>query len=812
VSERYARELEYAVAAAEWARDLLREAFRAGYQEKTDRAAEERIHDVLTTAFPIYGYRGEELGLRLQPRDRQQHLWLVDPSDGTSAAVAGYRGAAVSIALLREGIPVLGVVYAYSAPDDLGDLFQWAEGSGPVRRNGREVLRTWPEVPGTKNTVLVSHHADRNPVINAELVHPMRYRAVAGLAYRLALVAAGEGDVAVSINSPVGWDYAAGHALLTGAGGDLYDTQGWTLTYDVTGQGGCGGVCLGGPRTLIDPIMARDWQKALCSPVNAPGTHKLCAPLPGRTVTNPGLLRRAQGCLVGQIAGDALGSLVEFQGPSTIRAKYSDGPRRLEDGGTWNTIAGQPTDDSEMALSLARTILDKGRYDVEKVARSYARWFKSPPFDWGGTTEKALSVAVACLNSGQSVANATSSAASRTSQANGALMRISPLGILGAALKPEKVVELARQDAGLTHPNVVSRDASAVFAVALSLAIRQGYGPTGTMHQTMELAERVGVCEPVQRCLRDAQTQPPSDYLTEAGWVLVALQNAFYQMLRAESFEQGIVDTVRRGGDTDTNAAIAGALLGAICGREAVPAQWVDRVLTCRPLPGWPGVVHPRPAFYWPVDALCLAERLVLAGMKAARKPALPVPEDLRAHYIGDQQMLVSMAFEECLGLWRLASAGIPASSGYGTEAQEVRYSAGQRGIARLFRAIDHHKESYLVRVQAGEVPAVCRQDIPERPLDGYDDDRLFPLGQKLFVVLSLEEGHALMTFAGAGAANAPLEWEPGIPDKFHQEAGQRAIAKIYDAGMERIRRHRACTGFPGWIWGTAYSPLNTRS
>ena len=69
------------------------------------------------------------------------------------------------------------------------------------------------------------------------------------------------------------------------------------------------------------------------------------------------MLSRAQGCLLGQLAGDALGSLVEFQTPEQIRRAYPDGVRELADGGTWNTIAGQPTDDSEMALMLARMLV-----------------------------------------------------------------------------------------------------------------------------------------------------------------------------------------------------------------------------------------------------------------------------------------------------------------------------------------------------------------------------------------------------------------------------------------------------------------------
>ena len=80
---------------------------------------------------------------------------------------------------------------------------------------------------------------------------------------------------------------------------------------------------------------------------------------------------RAQGCLLGQLAGDALGSLVEFQSLEEIRRNYPGGVRELADGGTRSTIAGQPTDDSEMALLLARILTERGVYDPDAGLRAY---------------------------------------------------------------------------------------------------------------------------------------------------------------------------------------------------------------------------------------------------------------------------------------------------------------------------------------------------------------------------------------------------------------------------------------------------------
>ena len=105
---------------------------------------------------------------------------------------------------------------------------------------------------------------------------------------------------------------------------------------------------------------------------------------------DPETLSRAQGCLLGQLAGDSLGGLVEFQSPEDIRRKYPDGVRELADGGTWGTLAGQPTDDSEMALMLARMLVRHKRYDSEEARRAYLFWLHSAPFDCGGTVSSGL--------------------------------------------------------------------------------------------------------------------------------------------------------------------------------------------------------------------------------------------------------------------------------------------------------------------------------------------------------------------------------------------------------------------------------------
>ena len=618
---RYSRELQHAVAAAQSAGEMVREYFHRGEARKADRHADERVHAILSRAFSEFGYLGEELGLVAAPRDADRHLWLVDPQDGTTAASKGFRGAAVSIALLRGGSPVLGVVYAYSAPDSTGDLFFWAEGMQCIRRNNDRLVRTWPDRPNAGCTALISQEADRKADANASILSPMRYRTVPGIAYRLALLAAGEGELAVSLNAPTGWDIAGGHALLIGSGGDVFDRLGEPVIYDATGrpQRADLSTCFGGTRAIVSHYVERPWHSVLQqSGVSA--AKYLSFLSPGKIVADPGLLERAQGCLLGQFAGDALGSLVEFSGPEEISTRYPSGPSDLEDGGCWNTIAGQPTDDSELALALARSILKSGGYNHEQAAAGYASWKASGPFDCGGTTATALSAAVLALKSGREpAAQAAMRAANSNSQANGALMRISPLAIFGHAVDPVVLMEMARQDAKLTHPNVVCQDTNAIFAATVAHAIQAGSKPDETYEYALTLVSTGDISAAVVKSLRTAAASAPVEFTTsKSGWVLVAFQNAFYQLLHALSPEQGIVDTVRAGGDTDTNAAIAGVLLGAVHGRQNIPRQWIGRILACRPIQGLANVHRPRPPEYWPVDALSLAENLLLVGRSAA--------------------------------------------------------------------------------------------------------------------------------------------------------------------------------------------------
>jgi myo-inositol-1(or 4)-monophosphatase len=257
------------------------------------------LRSELTAALPAR-FVGEELGVWLParethqydgaaiPNDRQQPgldcdrgtdhnshhntrhdpdaswCWVVDPHDGTRDFLRGLRGSSVSVALLRHGVPVLGVVHAPMPPDCPPDLIAWAEGSGPLRRNGQALTRPLQDLPlhpGAR--VLLSSSAARRPTTSAALVAPAQFVAMTSIAYRLARVAAGDAVATLTLHGAQSWDIAAGHALLRGAGGILLDDAAQPIRYAADGIGAVR-ACFGGtPKAARELALRKEaWKLA----------------------------------------------------------------------------------------------------------------------------------------------------------------------------------------------------------------------------------------------------------------------------------------------------------------------------------------------------------------------------------------------------------------------------------------------------------------------------------------------------------------------------------------------------------------------
>ncbi|WP_062390149.1 inositol monophosphatase family protein [Pseudomonas abietaniphila] len=232
-----------------------------GFRDKAeiDVVIEECLREVLVGTYQ-FDWCGEETGHSLTGNP---WCWVVDPNDGTSDFLRGLKGSAVSVGLLHELQPVLGVVYTPVLPSGSSDCISWAFGMDHLLRNESPiVVDLLDQRLSEESQVMVSAAAVDKPEINTELCAPGQFHAMTSIAYRLARVAAGDGVCAVSLYPVSAHDVVAGHALLQGAKGVLVGQDGAPIRYTTEGlkRPVSGRVFGGAPRACTD-LARRDWRK-----------------------------------------------------------------------------------------------------------------------------------------------------------------------------------------------------------------------------------------------------------------------------------------------------------------------------------------------------------------------------------------------------------------------------------------------------------------------------------------------------------------------------------------------------------------------
>lgn len=290
------------------------------------------------------------------------------------------------------------------------------------------------------------------------------------------------------------------------------------------------------------------------------------------TIT-PDIRDRARGALLGVHAGDSLGATVEFQSASSVASRFPDGLRDIIGGGPFNWDAGDPTDDTDLTWAICQGYLD-ANFDpdqsLDAAAKRMAAWYLSGPPDIGTTTVQGL---------GQVARGGdprTSGNASERSQANGGLMRT-----MGVAVARLFNTDLRADDAiamsAVTHASDVCVE-SCVAYCDIAAALIVGVDPATAITDTT-INQPDG---PVRDALNEAVTVAKNGgRLTDltgpmGGWVLWALKCAVYETLTANTFEDGVVEVIMLGDDSDTVGAITGGLLGARFGAVAIPQRWTD--------------------------------------------------------------------------------------------------------------------------------------------------------------------------------------------------------------------------------------------
>jgi ADP-ribosylglycohydrolase len=320
---------------------------------------------------------------------------------------------------------------------------------------------------------------------------------------------------------------------------------------------------------------------------------------------------RARGCLLGLAVGDALGATLEFDQldapafPQMATGRHVD----VTGGGPFDLLPGQVTDDTEMACCLAESLRQKGQLDVEDVARRYIVWSKHA-FDVGSQISEVLE---AIASGKRDASRELWLAREKGPAANGSLMRTAAIGVAFAGCD-QRLAWASIAESAITHYDPRCSLACAVLngAIAAALTDDKDRDPFRLREAAYEaksyaLACLLGQLVPQEALSEVANLVPATDAVTSdiaastapdpglygpelflnradgAGFVRVALRLAFWELFHAKTFEAGLIDVVNRGGDADTNGAIAGALLGAFHGESAIPARWREPVLAAEP-------------------------------------------------------------------------------------------------------------------------------------------------------------------------------------------------------------------------------------
>ena len=210
---------------------------------EADHQAEALIAAALREATPGIQVVAEEESAAGCVHGPAAELWLVDPLDGTREFAAGHDEFTVNIGLIRNGVPVLGVVGVPA----LGELFGGISGSGAWKRTGAGEQPIAARVPPAEGlTVLASRHYASDARLAAYLAD-RRVAAVAnyGSALKIARVAEGVADLYPRFGRTMEWDTAGPQAVLEAAGGRLLDMAGTPLTYGKPGWENPHFICYG---------------------------------------------------------------------------------------------------------------------------------------------------------------------------------------------------------------------------------------------------------------------------------------------------------------------------------------------------------------------------------------------------------------------------------------------------------------------------------------------------------------------------------------------------------------------------------------
>ena len=290
-----------------------------------------------------------------------------------------------------------------------------------------------------------------------------------------------------------------------------------------------------------------------------------------------GFSDKLKGTVYGQAIGDALGVGTEGMTDEDMAWKYPNGIKHYSDifqdrhRKRWKI--GDWTDDTDMMLCIATAVIKDKGVNYTTIAHNFKDWADGEPMGIGETTYKVLSF-------GDYIENPFKASkmlwdmSHQQSAANGGVMRTSIVGLF-----PIEVEEFAANICRLTHYDPRCAGSCAIVSLLIHALVYEEENLS--YHQIVEIGQKYDsrIREYIDLSMNtDIRALELQDW-DSVGYTLKTLAAGLWAYWNAKSFEEGLLSVVRAGGDADTNAAVACAILGAKYGFNAIPQEYVDGLI-----------------------------------------------------------------------------------------------------------------------------------------------------------------------------------------------------------------------------------------
>lgn len=284
-------------------------------------------------------------------------------------------------------------------------------------------------------------------------------------------------------------------------------------------------------------------------------------------------LDQIKAVMIGHAVGDALGVPVEFKTPEYIAKDPVTGMRGY---GSYAVPAGAWSDDTSMSL-CALAAMGRKDWTFEEVMDNFFAWMSDNRFT---ATDETFDVGYTCFNAilnyrqnGMPVS--ACGLYDEDSNGNGSLMRIHPFSLLvdTETAEWESVID---QASALTHGHDRSKLACRIYTMILS-ALLDNPDKNAVFFALLQADCRYR-SHPEHRHFRRLFAMDfedtPLTAIKSTGYVVDTLEAAVWCLLTTDSYEECVLKAVNLGEDTDTVAAVAGGLAGALYGYDAIPLSW----------------------------------------------------------------------------------------------------------------------------------------------------------------------------------------------------------------------------------------------